>query len=151
MKNLTYLFALLLILTSCKNEKESELDAEMASFDELTEQTIAVHDEVMPEMGHLMDLSMEIDETLKNADVSDAQSEELLDSQIQLENAHDAMMDWMKGYSTEFPYEAETPSTKEELDQKMMILEKSFENIKTVKSQTEEAIANAQHLLNEVE
>ncbi len=147
MKNYIYLVALFVIVVSCKNVAEDPLEEEIASFDQLTEQTIEVHDEVMPEMGRLMDLSVEIDSKLENAELSDDQVQKLFDAQVELDEAHDAMMDWMKDYSEKFPYEADPPSTIEELEEKMPVLQASYEEIKKVKNNTQAAIQNAEELL----
>ncbi|KQC32448.1 hypothetical protein AAU57_03205 [Nonlabens sp. YIK11] len=147
MKKIIYLFAIVMIAFSCKNVAEDPLEEEIASFDQLTEQTMEVHDEVMPEMGRLMDLSIEIDSKMEDAALSDAQVEQLFDAQVELDEAHDAMMDWMKDYSEKFPYEAETPSTVEELENQLPMIKSSLESIKKVQSDTQAAIKNAEELL----
>ena len=134
MKKLIWICAVLLMVTACKEETTAELDTEMNKFDQLTEQTMEVHDEVMPEMSHLMELSMEIDQKLESAELDDDQVQQLFDAQVELDDSHDAMMDWMKDYTEKFPYEADLPSTQEEMEEMMPILQSSYEEIKRVKS-----------------
>ncbi|SCY31868.1 hypothetical protein SAMN05192588_2227 [Nonlabens sp. Hel1_33_55] len=147
MKKLIWICAVLLMVTACKEETTAELDTEMNKFDQLTEQTMEVHDEVMPEMSHLMELSMEIDQKLESAELDDDQVQQLFDAQVELDDSHDAMMDWMKDYTEKFPYEADLPSTQEEMEEMMPVLQSSYEEIKRVQSKTETAIQNAEELL----
>ncbi len=145
-----YLLFIFTFLISCKQEKTDPISSRIAAFEELTEKTLETHDEVMADMGTVMDLSIAIDEHLRKESIPELTVAELTEAKFQLDEAHAAMMDWMKDYSTQFPYEAETPATAEVLDDKMPVLQESFESIKAVKEQTYEAIAIAELLLSEV-
>ncbi|WP_194851672.1 hypothetical protein [Nonlabens antarcticus] len=148
MKYTLCLLAVLFLVSSCKNEESNQIDNLSADFDQLTEQTIEVHDEVMPKMGDLMELSTQIDERSKVEDISDEKRQELLFIKSDLDAAHTAMMDWMKDYSTAFPYEAEEPSTKDELDKKMPVLQEYYNEMEAVKEQINDAIAIAELALS---
>jgi PBP1b-binding outer membrane lipoprotein LpoB len=147
MKNIIYLFVVSVLLTSCKNVEQNYEEEQIAQFDSLTEQTLEVHDDVMAEMGTLMDLSLAIDEQLKSEGIGADTTSKLTEVKTELDNTHDAMMDWMKEYSTKFPYEAESPSSIKALNEKMPILEGSYEKIKEIQEQTDKVIADAEQLL----
>lgn len=151
MKYTLYLLAVVLFISSCKNEESNQIDNLSAEFDQLTEQTIEVHDDVMPKMGDLMELSTLIDERSQKEEISEELRQELLYIKSDLDAAHTAMMDWMKDYSTAFPYEADVPSTKKELDEKMPVLQGYYEKMEMVKDQTDDAIANAELALSKSE
>ncbi|BAO54935.1 hypothetical protein [Nonlabens marinus] len=144
-----HLLLICVLLLSCKQEKADPTSARIEAFENLTEKTIETHDEVMADMGTLMDLSMAIDEHLRKENVPKSTAAQLTEAKTQLDEAHAAMMDWMKDYSTKFPYEAKAPTTEEDLDEKMPILQESYEGIQAVKEQTYEAIAIAEQLLSD--
>lgn len=124
------------------------LDKQTAEFDRLTEKTIAVHDELMEEMGTIMDLSMEIDTRLNSESVEeDYMTDRLTAAKESLNNAHDGMMDWMKNYSENFPYEAESPSTTLEFEEKMPLLESYYLDIQDLKKETNQAIKEGEEVL----
>ena len=151
MKKIIFLPTLFSLAISCQQDQKTIVEKQIAEFDSLTKQTIEVHDEVMGEMGTIMDLSVSLDQRLKSLKLSTAKRTNFEASITDLNRAHNDMMDWMKDYSTQFPYEAETPSTQEELEIKFPILEKSFKNIKQVKHHTNKAITEARQLLKETE
>jgi len=147
MRFFIYLITTLLFTASCKNNESDPLVDQVAAFKQLQEQTLDIHNEAM-QLGVLMDLSMAVEERKKTEYLSDEMIRKLDAAQIELGNAHDAMMDWMKEYSTNFPFEAEPPTSKEALDEKMPILESSFEQIKHIQEQTDKVIKYTEQLLN---
>lgn len=147
MRHIIYLIAILLFATSCKSNEGDPVENQMSEFGQLQEQTLDIHDETMDELGVLMDLSIEVEERQKTENLPKETMEELEAAKIDLDNAYDAMMDWMKDYSTNFPFEAAAPETKEELEKQMPVLQDSFNAMKSIKSQTEKAIDDARELL----
>lgn len=91
---LTLIFSL--VLFSCSKDKAKE--------DELFNQVMEIHDEVMPEMGSLMKLTKQL-----KVELDSVMSLEKTDSEQQriikitelisgLESANDLMMDWMRSF-----------------------------------------------------
>ncbi len=149
MKSFLYTMLMMMVLLSCKSENDAQLDAKMAEFDQLTEKTIGIHDDLMEEMGTIMDLSMEIETRLQTADdEQDFMTERLVATRSSLDQAHDDMMDWMKNYSEAFPYDAESPATMLDLDDKMPVLESYYLDIKELQKETDRAIKDGQEVLD---
>ncbi|MGB5983641.1 MAG: hypothetical protein WBG46_16005 [Nonlabens sp.] len=146
----------ILIATSCKDdaqsaiagaeESQTAMEADLEQFQYLKDEAMEVHDEVMPEMGTLMELSERMDAQIEK----NAGAEEFKVTKEKLESAHDDMMEWMRDYSEKFPYGEKAPTTAEELDQKTEVLKQEVEEIKRLKIDTDNAIAYAQKLLQQV-
>ena len=151
MKATIYYLVLAFLIISCKNEAASELDSKMAEFDQLKEQTLALHDKVMPETMYTMDLQAEIDEHLTSKNVDEAVAEELVIAQLDLSDAYDAMMTWMKDYSMSFPFEEETPESLQELSSQIAQLEERYSAMETIDTETHNAISIAESLLAAIE
>ncbi len=134
-------------LTGCKSDEQQALEQDIAQFDQLTLETMEVHDEVMPNMGQLMELSAQIDERLEQENLEDPTVKELIESQAALDQAYGDMMSWMKDYSTTFPYEAPSPATAEELEEKTPVLMEFKLAIDQIKVNTQMAIDDAQGAL----
>ena len=147
-----YFFAILFLgLISCKNDPKTEaqseeLKTEIAQYDALMEEAIEVHDDVMPKMGRLMELSEMMDKQIKK----DSTISEFKIAKEKLNAAHDGMMTWMREYNEQFPYGEESPATAEALDQKMPVLKEKVEEVKRVKTETENVITYAQNLMKKV-
>lgn len=146
MKNFIFLIAAMALL-SCKNDTTTELDSKLDAYDQLTEQTIEIHDELMNDMGLMAELESKIDERLEDDNIDEVSAEQFIMTKASLEDAHDAMMTWMKDYSEEFPYEAELPSTVDAINTKMPVLQQFHEGILEVQTKTENAIESAEGLL----
>ncbi len=147
MKKRFLIITLAVLSVACKSDEQQALEQQIAEFDQLTEQTMEVHDEVMPDMGTLMELSAQIDERLEQEDLDEATTEELITAKVALEQSHDDMMAWMRDYSTTFPYEAPLPETSEQLEEqepKLMEFKLAIDQIKT---STQMAITDAESLL----
>lgn len=148
MKKIIYFLAALALL-SCKSNEELELESKLAQFDQLTEQTMEVHDELMNDMGVMADLEIAIDKRLESDNINEASVEQLIIAKVALEDAHDSMMSWMKDYSEEFPYEAELPETVEQFNARTPVLEQFNAGILEVEQKMENAIATAEGLLSQ--
>ena len=110
MKNLIFLGAALsLAIVSCQNKQTQNNDQK------LSEQAIALHDEIMPEISHFDKSTILIDSVLTNlavikenkADLDTTNTRhDLTNLKDSIENATDNMMTWMKDYDTKNEDEA---------------------------------------------
>jgi len=99
MKILNHLFLSLLVLSmiACGGNdgqvvEEGDTTAEQAE-EQLYEEVMTLHDEVMPKMGELMRLKSQLEE----AEVSEEMQAKVDQAAQSLENAHEGMMEWMSG------------------------------------------------------
>jgi len=132
----TLIFLSLALFLSCQeNPKDSEKYAQM-------ERILAIHDEVMPEMGTISGLISQI-EPMYAADstkVSFAKATE------QLKEANGAMMQWMMDFSEDFTTDEIMGKTK--IDQaKQSDLDRYEDSANRLKNQMHSAIKNAENLL----
>jgi len=148
MKTIYYFLSCIVLLSSCKTETASELDTQLAEFDQLQEETLEIHDEVMLQLGPLMDLSMDMDKLLEAEDLPPSREVELITAKAYLDLAHDGMMTWMKDYSDSFPFEAEPPATLPALEVTMDLLKSLNQEIKDIKKDTEAALKEATAVLD---
>ena len=133
---ITLIFLSLILFISCQqNPKDSEKYAQM-------ERILAIHDEVMPEMGTISGLISQI-EPMYAADstrVSFAKATE------QLKEANGAMMQWMMDFSEDFTTDEIMGKTK--IDQaKQSDLDRYEDSANRLKNQMLSAIKNAENLL----
>ncbi|MBI0398043.1 hypothetical protein [Cyclobacterium marinum] len=117
---------------SCKQENKVE---------KMKAEVMAVHDEVMPEMGNLMNLKSQLKEKSSNLDsLDDSGNLEELNLLIQnLEEADEAMMDWMRNYKD--------PSGEMNEEQAMEYLKEKMKSIKEVKQKINTSKAKARKAL----
>lgn len=110
MKTLTLLFMGIVLLASCsekKQETEKSIEEQHADTrDELHNQIMAVHDEVMPRMDDIYRLKTKLQEELQDllANKSDSNAENiksLTDKINSLENASKEMMVWMRQFDVQ--------------------------------------------------
>ena len=137
MKNTLRLLSILLILISfsCKQEKKDKTD-------KMTE-VIAVHDQVMTEMGTLTKLVGEM-----NAKVDSTETGLKYDAaKKDLQNAHKAMMDWMKDFGDNFDSD-EILNGKTLSADKQKLLDEEMDKIQEVEKQINTSIKNAEDLLS---
>ncbi|MCG2460205.1 hypothetical protein K8352_05555 [Flavobacteriaceae bacterium F89] len=136
MKNTIALAATFLVLFSfsCKQEKKD-------GTDKMTE-VIALHDQLMAKMGTLTKLVGEL-----NGKVDSTETGMKYDAaKKDLQNAHKAMMDWMKGFGDNFDSD-EILNGKALNAEKQELLDKEMVNIQEVKTKMEKSIENAEDLL----
>ncbi|MFN8347903.1 MAG: hypothetical protein U0X91_23060 [Spirosomataceae bacterium] len=100
MKKLSIVAVLLAVLSSCGQDK--------ASLDKAEKEVFAIHDEVMPNMGQLMEYKGEISKEIavmdsllktKAADSLQKRKEEGLAINRLLQDADEGMMNWMHAYN----------------------------------------------------
>lgn len=122
-KNLLLLLPILLLACSPSNQ-------------ELYEQVMAVHDEVMPKMDELYKLKRELKQLQADStgSISDAQREDLEKAVLQIDSASEGMMVWMR--------EFDPPKEIAEADLKKYLLEQ-MEKVKKVREDMLNAIKGA--------
>lgn len=122
------------ILAACTNPKLEKITA-------LKKEAIEIHDEVMPRMGEIHELSVEI-KTLRNAMQDDTSmvskqiDNQLADYLLRLDLADEAMMDWMSDYIIDF--EKTNPE-----DSAIAYYTEQIEQIKRVKTKMDGSIDEA--------
>lgn len=126
--------AMALLVLACTDPKQEKVN-------ELRDEAIRLHDEVMPRMGEIMTLSSqmkELREALRNdsADSATLATEPFSDQIVALEAAHEGMMQWMADYEPE--YEAGN-----ELDSAITYYEEQRKAIEKVKNEIEKSIDDA--------
>ena len=85
---------LLSLLISCHSKTEQPSAEEQINMNMVME----VHDEAMPQMGALAQLTAQI-KAQRDLDTTDI---DLAESMKDLQEAHTLMMDWMKGFGAQF-------------------------------------------------
>ncbi|MGS2762000.1 hypothetical protein [Sinomicrobium sp. M5D2P9] len=136
----TILITVFTTVVACNTKPSEEAEAYHKLFDEV----IAVHDEIMPEMGKLNSLSKKLKQEADSVNTHSG----ILDS---LEMSYKAMMDWMKDFSEKFPYGEFNPKdkTREEITAKVNILEEEKNEVYELRELINQSIEKAEKLLNE--
>lgn len=134
MKNTLLIFSLILVTFACGTADQKKVES-------LENEVMAIHDEVMPKMGEIMNLKDELASNLKKIDSTSADYasvKQVTDSLSYLLTASDnSMMDWMDEYNAD-TLKSITPAESEKylLDQKSKIAqikENTVKNIDAVK------------------
>ena len=120
-----------LLLAGCTDPKQERVNA-------LKDEAIEIHDEVMPRIGEINTLSIDIKKMSRafESDTSaeaDAMKAEAMDLVKQLDEAHNGMMDWMAAY--EPAYESGHP-----IDSAIRYYENEKRRITRVKEDMENSI-----------
>ena len=126
---------------SCKEEKKSEEAAPEASK---MEEVMAIHDEVMPEMSTIGKLVAELKPKADSTEMGMKYTKAMKD----LQDAHKAMMDWMRGFGDRFDSD-EILNGKELTDQKKIWLDEEEEKVKALREQINSSIDRAEQLLED--
>lgn len=129
--------ALATFVTSCNEEKQSSKMKEV----------IAIHDEVMPKMGKLGSMVGELNSKENDSTEIGRQYKE---ARIDLQEANEAMMDWMQNFGNRFtPDEILNGAALSE--QKRQWLDEEEEKVKMLREQINSSIAKAEKLLGKNE
>lgn len=146
MKYTLSLILLIFLVYACKpgGGKEATMDGTV-DIKAYEDSLLAVHDEVMPRMKEIQDLSTELRKIkagLKENEMGKIESPEGLDATLEsLKLADQGMWDWMKNYHDG---RDSVPN-----DQLMPYLENQMGQVQNVKKQIEESIAKAEAWLKE--
>ncbi|NJB87259.1 hypothetical protein GGR26_003039 [Lewinella marina] len=143
-----YLFSFLLLLTSCGNaESEAADNAEERALAAAQEAAYSSmmdgHDRVMEMMGQITQAQRTITEQLTTGGHGDDYRELLLAANEQLEDADDAMMDWMNGHR---PLDELRSNLKE--DEIMNFIRERTRGIAEVEADIKTSLANAEQILS---
>lgn len=149
MKKIIYLLAAtaMFACNSSQQESQSQLNPEESRQDSLFNEVMAIHDEVMPEMGRIFRLQKELKQVMDSLETQEVSPAIPIDSlkniSVDLKEADDAMMNWMR--SNDFKFEG--------MEQAEIIreLESEKENIIVVREKMLNSIADAEAVLQEFE
>lgn len=142
MPNRYFILPVIAFILSCAKQQPEEAKV----FDEKMIETIAIHDEVMPEMSKINKLirNLEAKKDSTNADVYEPAIKDL-------KKGHDMMMDWMKDFGDEFSKSEINEGIKltdpDSLKMRLDALEKSKKSAEKMKNQVKSAISNAEDIL----
>ena len=126
----------LLLLAACTPGSKEHHHEEATSTDDpngaLTDQVMAIHDEVMPRLEDIFKLKQNLQEQLTSKDLAEARKTELNNTIARLDSASGAMMSWMHGFNP--------PADTVEQEKAREYLEEQMERIRQIKEQIAEAI-----------
>ncbi len=126
------LAVLFFMFTSCQGPLQN------SEAQKLFEETMFIHDEVMPEMGTMHKLRKKLRKKLDSTELDSTNRKNILNSIQALEKADDEMMEWM----AEFKKPEDTPEAVNYLKNEKI-------KISAVKESMLKSIENAKHILNE--
>lgn len=122
-------------ITACRTGADQNEPTKM-------EAVMAVHDEVMPKMGEIGKLVAQ----LKLQADSTATGLPYLKAMTDLQGAHAAMMDWMKGFGDRFNYEEIMEGKPLDSQKQEWLLEEEIK-VNAMRDQVNQSISNAKALL----
>ena len=128
-----------LLSLGCKGETSPSESNKMA-------EVIAVHDEVMPKMSEIGKLVAQ----LKPMADSSETGLPYLKAMRDLQDAHAAMMDWMKGFGDRFDYE-EVMEGKPLSPEKIALLKDEEVKVKAMRDLVLQSIDSAEKILDEAQ
>ncbi|UZO80362.1 hypothetical protein NBT05_15570 [Aquimarina sp. ERC-38] len=136
-----FTFFVTVLFLSCNQPSKKE-----QQFDQLMNEVIAVHDEVMPKMTDMSQLISELKQKTDTTATGLAYGE----AKDDLEASYDFMMEWMRDFSDKFPPEEVVTEKDEELfNKKLQMLEEEKVEVTLLKDQINTSIENAKALLGQ--
>jgi len=139
-------YFLLTILISLMISCADSTPEEAIEFDQKMEETIAIHDAVMPEMGKINKLLSQLETQIDSTNI-----EEFKPAIENLKNGHDKMMSWMKSFGDEFSKTEINQGIQlkdiDSLKLRLEALDKSYEQAEDMKNHIQEAIKEAEALV----
>lgn len=127
-------FALLLLTACGKSSKETsgDLDSLKTKNQALYNQTMDIHDEVMPKMDNLYRLKKSLQDTLTKTPAMPAAAKARIEARVHLiDSASNAMMVWMRQFN---------PSDSTGTESYRIYMEQELEKVKQVRSLMLEAL-----------
>ncbi|WP_228236371.1 hypothetical protein [Allomuricauda sp. M10] len=131
-----YILAVSIFMISCKEEKKAPEEPTQM------ERVMAIHDEVMPEMGKIGKLVGELKSKVDTTEVGQQYESAMKD----LQDAHATMMDWMKEFGDRFNSD-EILNGKELSEEKQKWLDEEEVKVQVVKDKINTSITKAEALL----
>lgn len=120
------------LLAACGQDK--------SAIKAMEEESIALHDEVMPEMGTIIELKGQLKARMAAIDTTDVNAlAEVEALYMALENAEEGMKNWMHSY--------QVPDYKKSLEELEPVASAQLEAIKQVHADMKKSIADAQAAL----
>jgi hypothetical protein len=139
-----FLVTIVAFALGCQTQQPEEAKA----FDQKMTEAIEIHDEVMPKMGKLSKLIVDLESKVDSTNASKYKPV-ILD----LKKGHDMMMEWMKDFGDEFSKTEINDGIKlEDIDSlkaRLKAIEISKKEAEDMKEQVMMAIENAEALLKE--
>ena len=127
------------LILSCKQDKPI-----VKEYKSTMNHVLEVHDEVMPEMGEINNLIIQLQEKIDAGEASEKYQEALKN----LKGAHAFMMEWMRDFAEKFPNALEEPTFSEEkFERKLNILKSEEKEVIEMKKRVESSIKKAKKLL----
>lgn len=148
MKKILFFFLGVALFAACNTAGEQQPSEEdnLAAQEQLWDEVMATHDEVMPQMSEIKRLERELGEYVGEESQLDAEMQEKINQTIQqLETAGEGMMSWMSNIRQLEPL-------RKEMDHEgvMNYLEEEKEKIDKVKNDMVRSIEDGSALLNEL-
>jgi formate dehydrogenase maturation protein FdhE len=127
---------------SCKEHQPKEAQ----EFNKKMEQTIAIHDQVMPKMSDINQLLNQLENQIDSTNRAQIES-----AMQKLQDSHESMMKWMKSFGDEFSKteinQGIQTKNVDSLQLRLKALEKYNIEAKNLKKHISEAIENANALI----
>ncbi|MDN3596661.1 hypothetical protein [Zunongwangia endophytica] len=142
---LIYKAALLLSFATLAYSCAEDTSAKKKEYDNLFHEVLDIHDEVMPKMADIPELSKQL-QTI--ADTS-ASAEKYMQAEKKLQEADKVMMKWMHSFSDEFVKDkAEVQKmNNEQLQERIDALEEELDDVKAMQEKVDSSIENAENLI----
>ena len=137
------IFSLLLITFafSCKNQGEAEKETSESTVQ--MKEVVAVHDEMMPKMSTIGELTGKLEAEMKLAKKDSIYKDAIAD----LKEANVAMMDWMRNFGGDFTFE-EINKGKALSEEKEQLLDGYEKSVNEMKEKMNSAIEKGRRVLN---
>jgi hypothetical protein len=134
------IMGLLSLLISCHSKTEQPSAEEQINMNMVME----VHDEAMPQMGALAQLTAQI-KAQRDLDTTDI---DLAESMKDLQEAHTLMMDWMKGFGAQFTAD-EIMKGAPLSPEKKVLLSQEYQKVLRVRESMQQSMARARAILGD--
>ena len=152
MKLIRTLFIAVIAFTvaSCGNSTKSEettvITTDSEQFYQLLDEVMAVHDEMMPQMGKLSELRQVLEEMAEEDPMNVMEYENAI---ADLESAHKSMMDWMKDFGEVFPYKEDRLEgmNEDQIKESIELMKEQQVSVNAMKDEMVSSMENARALL----
>lgn len=146
-----FIAAIAFTVASCGNTNKTEettatTTTDSEQFYQLLDEVMAVHDEMMPQMGKLSELRQNLEEKA-GEDKMNAMSYE--EAAKDLEDAHKSMMDWMKDFGEVFPHKEDRLEgmNEDQIKESIELMKEQQTAVNAMKEKMVSSMENARALL----
>ncbi|MCT8340563.1 hypothetical protein MG296_10895 [Flavobacteriaceae bacterium TK19130] len=126
---------------SCKNQGEAENETSDSVLQ--MKEIVAVHDEMMPKMSTIGELTGKLETEMKLAKKDSIYKDAIAD----LQEANEGMMNWMRDFGGDFTFE-EINKGKELSEEKEQLLDGYEKSVNEMKQKMNSAIVKGRRVLN---